>query len=255
MNENFENLIEKFKVIARKRWIKGVTKGYGNVGLTFENELGKKIDTNYTPDYKNIEIKSTTRFSRFPISLFSIALDGPTDKEIIRLNETYGKNDKDFPDKKILFEKIKVNEQQESNKNYLFSFLIKENKLYLQIYDKNKNLIEQEAYIYLDNIKKHVLTKLNNFAIIKASKKKIDGIEYFRYYQITLYTLKSFKIFIDLLQKGKIEIFLVSRMQKSGTYVGRYRNKNLVFQIKKQNISELFNQIYTYNYDDKNNQN
>lgn len=100
MNENFKELVAIFKKIARKKWIKRVTKGHGNIGLTFEKELEKKIDTNYTPDYKDIEIKCTTRFSRYPISLFSIAFDGPTDKEIIIINEKYGSFDKDFCDKK-----------------------------------------------------------------------------------------------------------------------------------------------------------
>ena len=94
MNNNFNDLIKKFKIIAKKKWIKSYYKGHGNIGLTFEKELDKKIDTNYSPDYNGIEIKCTTRFSRFPISLFSIAFDGPTNKEIIRINEKYGNFDK-----------------------------------------------------------------------------------------------------------------------------------------------------------------
>jgi len=46
MNKNFDELLEQFKIIARKRWIKGISNGHGNIGLTFENELGKKVDTN-----------------------------------------------------------------------------------------------------------------------------------------------------------------------------------------------------------------
>jgi len=141
MNKDFNMLLKEFKSIARKKWIKGISNGHGNIGLTFENELGKKVDTNYTPDYNNIELKCTTRFSRFPVSLFSLAFDGPTDKEIIRLNEAYGSYDDDFTDKKTLIRKIRINELSLLNSNYYLSLLLEDDKLYLCVYDLNKNLI------------------------------------------------------------------------------------------------------------------
>ena len=249
MNKNFNDLIDKFKIISKKKWIKSYYKGHGTIGLTFEKELGKKIDTNYLPDYNGIEIKCTTRFSRFPISLFSIAFDGPTNKEIIRINEKYGNFDKDFPEKKTLIRKVRCNELSKLKNNFYLSLEIEKDKLFLTVYDKNKILIEKESYVYLETIKDHLNTKIKQLAIIKASKKKIDDIEYFRYYLISLYTLKNFKIFLDLLTKGEIEVTLNSRINKTGNNAGRYYNKNLVFQIKKDNLEKLFTKIYSYNYD------
>lgn len=249
MNKNFNDLIDKFKIISKKKWIKSYYKGHGTIGLTFEKELGKKIDTNYLPDYNGIEIKCTTRFSRFPISLFSIAFDGPTNKEIIRINEKYGNFDKDFPEKKTLIRKVRCNELSKLKNNFYLSLEIEKDKLFLTVYDKNKILIEKEAYIFLETIKEHLNSKIKQLAIIKASKKKIDDIEYFRYYLITLYTLKNFKIFLDLLTKREIEVTLNSRINKTGNNAGRYYNKNLVFQIKKDNLEKLFTKVYSYNYD------
>lgn len=71
------DLVSKFKEIHKKGYIKGVNNSTNSVGLTFEKELGKKPDSSYLPDYNGIEIKCTTRFSRFPISLFSKSFDGP----------------------------------------------------------------------------------------------------------------------------------------------------------------------------------
>jgi len=252
MNKNFEELLKQFKIIARKRWIKGISNGHGNIGLTFENELGKKVDTNYTPDYNNIELKCTTRFSRFPISLFSVAFDGPTDNEIRRLNEAYGSYDNDFTDKKTLIRKIRIGELSLLNHNYYLSLSIENDKLYLCVYDLNKNLIEKEAFVYLNTIKQHLLTKLNNLAIIKASKIKNNNSEYFRYYEISFYTLKNYDTFINLLKEGIIEISLISRISKSGETAGKYHNKNLVFQLKKDFIDILFNKIYYFNHDNIN---
>ena len=252
MNKNFEHLLKQFKIISKKRWIKGISNGHGNVGLTFENELGKKIDTNYTPDYNNIELKCTTRFSRFPVSLFSVAFDGPSDNEIIRLNETYGSYDSEFTDKKTLIRKIRVGELSLLNNNYYLSASIENNKLYLCVYDLNLNLIEKEAFVYLNTIKQHLLNKLNNLAIIKASKIKNNNLEYFRYYELSFYTLKNYNTFINLLKEGVIEISLISRISKSGETAGKYHNKNLVFQIKKDFIENLFDKIYYFNHDNIN---
>ena len=46
------------------------------VGNTFEKEIKKTPDSTFFPDYYGIEIKCTTRFSNYPISLFSLAFDG-----------------------------------------------------------------------------------------------------------------------------------------------------------------------------------
>ena len=72
--EKYEKLITKFEEITRRGWIKGVTEDESSVGLTFENELGKEFDSMYFPDYYGTEIKCTTRYSGYPISLFSFHL-------------------------------------------------------------------------------------------------------------------------------------------------------------------------------------
>ena len=133
MNENFKNLLNEFIIIANKGWIKSISNGHGTVGLTFEKELGKKVDTNYNPDYEDIEIKCSTRFSRHNISLFSIAFDGPSNKEIIRLNDNYGIPDKDFPDKKTLIKTINTSNLSELKNGYYLSLEINDNKLFLVV--------------------------------------------------------------------------------------------------------------------------
>lgn len=253
MNKNFKDLTDNFKTIAKKKWIKSSFKGHGNIGLTFEKELDKKIDTTYNPDYKDIEIKCTSRFSRYPISLFSVAFDGPSVKEIIRLNELYGDYDNKFIYKKTLLCTIKYNDLSLLKNNYYLSLDIEKDKLYLCVYDKDKNLIDKKSFVYMNTIKNHFLTKLKKLAIIKASKKKVNDILYFRYYQINLFTLKNFNAFINLLKNGDIEVSLVSRINKTGTNAGRYHNKNLVFQIQKKNIYKLYDEIYYFNSDSKEN--
>lgn len=103
MDNETKILINEFKKIARKRWIKCSSNQYNNIGLVFESELKKQPDSMFFPDYYGIELKCTSRYSRYPLYLFTLAFDGPTFPEINRIVEKYGDYDKDFKDKKVLF--------------------------------------------------------------------------------------------------------------------------------------------------------
>ena len=76
IDNDFRRLFDEFKRIANIRWVKGVNNYTNSVGLTFESLLGKKTDSLIFPDYYGIEIKCSQRFSRFPVSLFSVSFDG-----------------------------------------------------------------------------------------------------------------------------------------------------------------------------------
>ena len=215
--------------------------------------MGKKIDFDYSPDFNGIEIKCCTRFSKFPLTLFSLAFDGPTDKEIIRINQLYGENDKQFNDKKILIKTLKYNQLSKLDSGYFLGIDYNENdnRLYLCVYNENKELIDKESYILIETMKEHLLKKLRKLAIIKASKKKDNDKEYFRYYELNYYEMKSFDTFLKLLISGNIQICITSRFSRSGINQGKYYNKILVFQIKKSDIEKLFTKKYSYNSDEK----
>ena len=121
--------------------------------------------------------------------------------------------------------------------------------MYLCVYDLDDVLIERESFVYLKTIYDHLILKLNRLAIVYASSKKINNDKYFRYYKIEIYNLISWERFIRLLKFGEINVSLISRISKSGNDAGRYRNKNLVFKIKKNKIEKLFKKIYSYDND------
>lgn len=251
MTEEVKKLIDDFKIIANKKWIKSISKSFGSIGITFEKELGKNPDALYFPDYYGTEIKCVSRYSRYPLFLFTVAFDGPSFPEINRIVEKYGYLDKNYPDKKVLFEKISCNRKSLVDDKYKFKLEVDENaeKLYLCVYDLNDELIERESFVYLKTIEEHLTLKLNRLAVIYASTKKEDEEKYFRYYKIDIYNLIGFERFLRLLKFGVIEVSLISRISKSGVDAGRYRNKNLVFSIKKNNIEKLFDKIHSYDND------
>lgn len=251
MDKDIKKLVEEFKRISNKGWIKSSSNSHGAVGNVFEKELGKQADALYFPDYYGIEIKCTTRYSKYPLYLFTVAFDGPTFPEINRLIDSYGWPDKDFKEKKVLFANVKCNSKSIINNKYKFRLDIDENeeKMFLCIYDLNDNLLERKSFVYIDSLYNHLCLKLKKLATIKAFKKKTDNYNSFRYYYIAIYKLISFERFIILLQNGYINVSIIARMNKSGVDVARYRNKNLVFSINKKNINLLFEKVYSYNCD------
>lgn len=251
MYKNYENLIDEFKNISAKRWTKGINNYTNSAGITFESLLNKKADSMFFPDYQGIEIKCTQRFSRYPITLFSLAFDGPSLYEMNRILGKYGKNDVIYKDKKLL--NIEINSNIKTiinNKCYLKIDVSKdEQKIYLSSYDLNDKLIEKEAYINFETLKQRLELKLSALALVYASKKLINNETYFRYYKIEIYNLISFEKFIELIENNIIKISIIGRISRSGNDKGRQRNKNLVFQIKKEDINKLFKTVKYYNSD------
>jgi len=249
MDKNVESLIKKFETIASKGWIKSVSKSTGSIGLTFENELKKKPDNKYLPDYKDIEIKCTNGSNHYPISLFSLAFEGPFVPEINRIVEKYGHYDKTYKKQKVLFTNIDTSKPTIINKKHIFKLDIdeKDKKLYLCVYDLSNNLVERESYIYIDTIYNHINTKLRKLAIIYGVNKIKGGIKYFKYNEITIYRLDNMKKFILALKEGIITAQLVVNVNKSGSRKGKLRNKNLTFLLKKDCINKVFDKVYKYN--------
>jgi len=245
MEESYKNLIKCFKSISKSKWIKGIYNFTNAAGLTFESLLNKNADSMFFPDYQGIEIKCTQRYSRYPITLFSKAFDGPSLYQMNEILKKYGKNDVIYKDKKMLNSNLSCNKKILVNGKYYFKLDIdkKEQKLYLVVYDILDNLIEKEAFISFETLKTHLTLKLSNLALIFASKKVLDNIPHFRYYKMIIYKLISFETFIELLKKDIIIVDIVGRISRSGIEKGRQRNKNLVFKIDKDNISKLFNTI------------
>lgn len=252
MESNKDKLIEKFKEIANKKYIEGVNRSDGAIGNTFEKELGKVNDSMFFPDYEGIEIKCTGRFSNYPVTLFGVTFDGPTFPEIYRLIEKYGLPDKDYPEKKVIFAHISYDSYEFLyNDNYIFKLDIdlSQEKIYLQVYDKYHNLIERESFVYLWSIYNHINTKLNYLALVFASKKKMFDKNYYRYYKMMIYRLKSYDNFLEQIKKGTFDIRIIARLTKFGNDTSRYRNKGLVFALKKELFDRVFNLEYVCDFD------
>ena len=138
MNNNFKELIDRFKEINNKGYVKGINNNLINAcGLTFESLLDKKPDSMFFPDFKDIEIKSTQRFSRYPCLY-----------ENNYILQTYGKRDSLYSSKKTLITNLKFREKIKVG-DYYFELDIDENRkrIFVNIYNPRKILIEKRCFI------------------------------------------------------------------------------------------------------------
>lgn len=247
MDDNFIELINKFKEINKMRYVEGVNNFYNSAGLTFEKLLNKEADSFYFPDYKDIEIKTTQRFSRYAIGLFSSSFDGPYLYEANYILQKYGKEDLVVSGKKNMIINLKINEKIHFNNHY-FELKIDdaEKCIYLNIYDNMQNFLEKRGIITFQTLQEKYETKLKKLALVFASKKIIDNKISFRYYRINCYQSYEFNKFIKLLKNRTIKTTLILRVSRSEDSFGKNRSKGITFLIAKDKISEMFKLIYSY---------
>ena len=171
---DFKALIKEFRDINKKGYIQGVNNYTNAGGLTFEKLLNKQIDSMFFPDYKEIEIKSTTRFSRYDINLFSVSFDGPQLFESNYLLQKYGKIDSKYKEYKKLVVNFKLNKKILVNGKYYFELKLDydDEKLYINIYDIQNNLLEQAGFLYFTTLEKRIkiYTRRNSKSFFSSAK-------------------------------------------------------------------------------------
>lgn len=245
MNTDIAKLKKEFERIKQKGWVKSIGGGNNAIGDTLEYLLGIPRNELEIPDYNSIEIKSKNLYSKEYITLFSCAPEGPHVKEIERIRNLYGYKCRDLPKCKVLNNSIFANCKTKIGLQYYFELKIdRENqKLLLYVFDINGKLIEKDIYWTLDTIKEKLYRKLTILAFFKALKKKYNGVEYFKYYKLELYSLKDFETFIDLMEKGLIRVSFKINVFKSGKRKGQIHDHGTGFQISEKKLLELYNEI------------
>lgn len=227
-NSISEELLGKFHSV-KDQWFESEITADTGIGRTIESFLGIKMNSDKTPDYKGIELKShrdkrsskkNVLFTQTPDWDISVLKSG---REIV---EKYGYLNKDgfktyqntvqctLPNSHNLFLNI----------NYLES--------YLELQAK-KNIIEDIAVWRLVKLHNRLLTKHHETFWIEVENRLSDGKEYFRYKQIEHTKNPNIGQFDILLEQNIITVdLLLCRPSGNGdTYS---------FKIKKKGMSLLF---------------
>ena len=249
MEKKFEKIIEEFKKLNMKGYMKGINNNlYNSAGLTLENQLGKNPDSMFFPDYYGVEVKCTQRFSRYNISLFSLAFDGPDLYESNYLLETYGIRDNVYHEHKKLIVNLKLNRKVLVYGKYYFELKIDydSKKIFIRIYDDKFDFLEDRAFIYFDSLEQRLRVKLHHLALFYASKNVSNDNFYFRYYKLECYKYKGIEAFIKCIEEEDVLVALILRFAKSGKDFLKNKNKSLQFSIRKKNLESLFDLIYYF---------
>ena len=240
-------LKQEFDRIKALGYVKSSRKGLTGIGKTFEDLIGKEEDTLDTPDYKGIEIKTKRGYTKSYTTLINATPKGKSEFEIKRLCHIYGYPDKVLKDHKVLAFSVQTNKPTFVANRYLFKLKIEKNeqKIYLIIHDKNMKLLEKYVYWDFNTIKEKLERKLKYLALVKAWPKSINGIDYYKYYNIQFYQLKNFDSFLKLMEQGMIRITFKIGVFREGVRTGEIHDRGTSFEIQELNFEKLFNKIYT----------
>ena len=245
MQEEIKSLNKQFERIRDIGWIKERTRGLGSCGYTFERLLEKSEDDFPVPDYNNIEIKVMNDNTKTNLHLFNLTPDGDYLFPIKRLLYEIGCPEKDDRTKRKLyvtlnatsFKKLVFGRKAKISVNYekaKIELIILNNK------DEDINIGVSWSFDYL---KERLELKLKYLAFIRASSTIICGEGYYHYHKINFYKLRDFNTFIDLIDKGIIEITFKIGTHKEGTKIGKVYDHGTDFSIRVIDIERLFEEI------------
>lgn len=244
MRNDIIELYKNFILVKRMGYVKSLRSGFTGIGYTFETLINKKEDNLPIADFNNIEIKTIHRFSKRKLHLFSASPDGDFLYPINRLVNEMGYPDKEFKDKKIL--NITINANEYTNIGYYKKMKLAidyDNKIIKLIGIKNNKQIELNISWSFDFLEKRLEQKIKYLAIVEASSKKNNDDEYFYYNKILFFKIKSFKDFIDLVDKGYISITFKIGLYREGVRMGQIHDRGTDFSIYYENIDLLYDRI------------
>lgn len=236
-----KELLSLLKDISKKGFIPSTTRSDSGVGDTLESLLGIRRNSNRTPDFKGIEIKSSrlnsrsgkqenrsTLFSKIPnweISNLKSArqildsygyISTSTGKKALQVTL------KNSPNAQGLF--LKTNEQESLVEN-LF-----------EMGHKNEKVIAWS----LDELENSLREKHRNTFWVKARTQKISGTEHFHYVQVIATESPLVSNFAQLVDLGSIQMdFTISeKVKPDGTL--KVRDHGYLWKIAPEDMSLLF---------------
>ena len=245
MQENLQNLKEKFEIIKERGWIKERKKGFSAIGYTFETMLGKEEDDFPIPDYDGIEIKTMNKNAKTNLHLFNLTPDGDYLFPIKRILETLGCPDKKDKSKKVFYRSFRGNDDTSiiyGRRGRLFVNYV-DRKVELKVVNNKLEDIGIDVSWSFDWLEERLKLKLTYLALVRASSTIISGEGYYHYDKINFYELKDFNTFLLLIEKGVIEITFKIGYYKSGRRIGEVYDHGTDFSINVSNINLLYDEI------------
>jgi len=142
-----------------------------------------------------------------------------------------------------LFQRSKKYSKNSSNYYFKLETDYDSHNIILNIYDNNFKLIDNDTKWSFELLEEKLLRKLQKLAFIEVKKKYISGEIYYRYENVTLYNIKNFDNFINLIDKGKIKIVFRIGIYKKGPKFGQIYDHGTSFCIKVSHLEQLLQKV------------
>lgn len=241
--KNILDLREKCNNILERKWIRCCDKGAGSAGLLFERLIGIPKNNFEIADYNGIEIKTKVSKKENYISLFCAAPDGYL-FEVKRIYETYAYNNgnskfKSFNITAYGNKKVYI----KNNKFCRLKIDYENKKIVLIIMDNAENIIDNKISWSFDMLKQKLERKLKYLLLVNGDRKFENRKVYYKFTKYKFYILKDFQDFLDGLEKGYIRISFTIGTFKSGTKMGQMHDHGTCFNIHKDKINHIYNEI------------
>lgn len=226
-------LLSLLRDIARKGPLVAECVGDTSIGRSIESALGIKQNSNKSPDYKGIEIKSSRKFSKY--NLFSKTPDW---------ERSYLKNNQDYAD--LLGYEL-LNKPGKFLRGTVYASHFNPKGLRLNLNTESNDLEEiynkyeagPIALWSLDVLHTALKNKHNETFFVKADAEfKSDGREYFQLKSVTHTKKPIIPQFDLLLSTGKITVD-----HTIFTEDNKLKDKGYLFKVSKKAMPELFTGI------------
>lgn len=240
--------VDKFRnaFLAVKANGEYVSNRIGNTGIgkTLEDAIGVIENNIDAPDLHGFEIKSQRALSESYVTLFTKA---PTYPKAVnnKLRNTYGSNDSQFNDIKVLH--TSIFETRWNTHIAGFSYKLKRDDVAQKLYLLVKNMytddiVENDIYWTYDVLKNIFATKLENLAFIQADTRKVEGQEHFTFKACSLFYGITLDSFLTHITNGDImfDIRIGAYKNPSSKTYGKTHDHGSGFRIKKEKLVSLY---------------
>ena len=234
-----EELLEKCKKINKKGFVKTLRAGDTGVGYTFESLLGIKSNSNKSPDYKGIELKTGRESKTIRPNLFSMApnWDISNLKNAEEILEKRGGYSPKYGPCKVIFHTIK------NQVNSYGLSLVLENNVINQIY-KNNGQKEYDVKWLLSDFNQRLKEKHSETFWISAKCEGARGSkeESFHYKKIVHTGNVNLTIIPTLIELGVITVdYLLWEKLKGWQKYTKKKGYDYLWKIKPKDRHLLFN--------------
>lgn len=241
IEEYFKELTVKLEKIQKMGWIKSMSNGSGSVGITLEILIGKELDSFEIPDYNGIELKAKCNKSVSQISLFNATPDSYL-FEIKRIQKLYGYPDKELPQFNVFNISIYSNKKTYIGRNLNATIKVdyEEEKIVMNVTNKNGSLVDSLTSWSFDLIKEKVQRKLKYLMLVKADKSILNEEVFYKYTDFHAYKLKDWSYFFKAIENGNIRITFKVGIRRNGNNIGKICDHGTSFDIAEKDLLKIY---------------